>query len=168
MKLYLRKIIKSDLTLLREWRNSKQFFEFSGQFKLLNMEDQKKWFQQLSKENPDKIMFAIINKNKKIIGTCGLTNIDYKNRSANTAIMIGDATIHGKGYGTESLRMLVEYGFKKMNLHRIEAEIFEFNTVSIKLFEKLNFKYEATLKESLWRHGRWWNTHVYAIFANES
>jgi UDP-4-amino-4,6-dideoxy-N-acetyl-beta-L-altrosamine N-acetyltransferase len=166
-KLYLRNVKKSDLILLRDWRNSKHILEFSGQFKLLNLEDQKKWFTELKNKDSDKIMFVIIDESKKSLGVCGLTHINYKTHSADVAILLGDVTVHGKGVGEESLKLLIEYGFKKINLHRIKAEIFEFNTASIKLFEKVKFKQEAILKDSLWRDGRWWNTYVYSIFAND-
>ena len=71
--------------------------------------------------------------------------------------------MHGKGLGTEALQLLVNYGFKKMKLHRIGAEIFEYNKISLKLFEKLNFKREALLRDGLWKDGRWWDVYTYSI-----
>ena len=110
-------------------------------------------------------MFMILDNLRKPIGICGLIHIDKKNRNADVAIILGDTKLHGQGYGTESLKLLVKYGFEKLKLHRIGAEIIEYNKISIKLFEKLNFEYEALMKENLWRNGKWWNTTVYSILA---
>lgn len=163
----LRKINKKELSLLRDWRNSSKSFEYSGQFKLLNMADQYNWFNQLSQKNLNRIVFMIMDNHKKALGTCSLTNIDRNNKSAEVGIMIGDINSQGKGYGKESLRKILDYGFNNINLHRIEAKIFEFNKISLRLFERLNFKYESTSRESLWRNKKWWDIYVYSILSNE-
>ena len=71
--------------------------------------------------------------------------------------------IHGKGFGTKALQMLIDYGFFKMKLHRIGADIFEYNKISVKLFEKLGFTKEGVLNDYLWRSGKWWNLYKYSI-----
>lgn len=162
----LRKVKKKDLATIRDWRNSEGIREFNTQYIYLNMENQTNWFNSIQK-NSDRIMFIITNKKKKPIGICGLIHLDKKNHNADVAIIIGNKTLHGKGYGFESLSLLVKFGFEQLNLHRIEAEIFEYNHKSKMLFKKLNFKYEVTLKESLWRNGKWWNIHLYSLLLND-
>ena len=162
----LRKIKQQDLSILRDWRNSKEIFPFNSQFSLLNMIDQKKWFAEIDKKKSDRKMF-MITLNKKTIGVGGLIQHDVKNKSADIAIIIGERKSHGKNYGTQSLQKLVEYGFNNLNLHRIGAEIFEFNKISVKLFEKLNFKHEITLRDVLWRDGRYWNVLGYSLLNNK-
>ena len=51
------------------------------------------------------------------------------------------------GYGTEAVRSVVDYGFKKMGLKRIQALIIPENKASIRAFEKAGFIYEGTLKD---------------------
>ena len=133
----LRSVKQSDLKLFRDWRNSAVIREFNTQFTLLNMVQQNFWFDSLSDKKKDKSMFAITEKNKKVIG-------------------------HSKGFGTESLDLLLEYGFKELKLHRIVADILEFNHKSIVFFEKFGFKLDAVFRDYLFRNGKWWKLFSYS------
>lgn len=163
----LRTVKTSDLGIIRDWRNSFDTKEFNTQFTLLNMRNQRKWFGEVSKTGSTRKMFVIEDKEKKPIGICGLINIDRENRSAEVAIILGEKRQRGKHLGSKSLELLVNYGFKKLGLHRIGAEIFEYNKRSVRLFERLNFKLEATMRDKLWRNGRWWDVYLYSILSNE-
>jgi RimJ/RimL family protein N-acetyltransferase len=161
----LRKIREEDLSIIRDWRNAKGTREYNTQFVLLNLVNQKQWFNHIKNSLHQKMF--IITKNHIPIGVCGLIKIDYKKRNADVAIIIGNEQIRNKGIGTKSLKLLLEYGFKKLKLNKIGAEIFDFNTNSKKLFENLNFKHEVKFRENLWRDGQWWDTHFYSILINE-
>lgn len=163
----LRPIKNSDLKVIRDWRNSQDTREFNIQFTLLNMKNQKKWFQDISAGESTRKMFVISDKIGRPIGVCGLINIDKENKSADVAIILGEKKQRGKHLGSQSLELLVNYGFKKLKLHRIGAEIFEYNERSINLFKKLNFRFEATLRDRLWRDGKWWSVHIYSILSKE-
>ena len=166
MSLELRKIQKTDLELLRDWRNLEEIRQFNTQYTLLNMKNQENWFDELQKERPDRHMF-IINYKKKPIGVCGLIHHDKLNHSADIAIIIGDKEFHSRGLGTITLQKLIRLGFEKLKLHRIGAEVFEYNQESEKLFTKLNFKKEVILKHALWRKGKWWNIHVLSLINSD-
>ena len=161
-KLELKKIKRKDLETVVKWRNNSEIMKYTTQFFLLNMEHQNNWFNDISKKDTDRVMF-VFTYGKDIIGVGGLIHLDKQNKNADTAIMLGETKMHGKGLGTEALQLLVNYGFKKMKLHRISAEIFEYNKISLKLFEKLNFKREALLRDGLWKYGRWWDIYTYSI-----
>lgn len=163
----LRKITRQDLELLRNWRNSTDIRKYNSQFLLLNLMDQTRWFKQISKESSGKIMFMITDKKMKPIGVCGLINLNITDRFAEIAIIIGEKKMWGKGFGSESLQLLVHYGFSELKLHRLEARIFDFNKSSIRLFEKLGFMIEVNLRESLWREGKWWDVHIFSILNND-
>lgn len=154
-KIKLQPISKSDLILLRDWRNSMEIFPYNTQFFLLNLKIQKNWFKKLQTDKSRK-MFIVLFEEKKI-GVCGLIHIDYLNKNADIAIIIGDKNFHGKGIGSFTLDKLLKYGFKKLKLHRIGAEVIEYNLNSIRLFEKFNFKIETTFRDMIWRKNRWWN-----------
>jgi RimJ/RimL family protein N-acetyltransferase len=131
------------------------------------MKNQRKWFIEISKEESLRKMFVITVKGGNPIGVCGLINIDKENKSADVAIILGEKNQRGKHFGSESLKLLVNYGFKKLKLHRIGAEIFEYNKRSVNLFEKLNFKLEATMRDRLWREGKWWDVYLYSILSDD-
>lgn len=160
-KLELKKIRKEDLKRIIKWRNDSKIMKFNTQFFLLNMEYQKKWFEEISQKKSKSKMF-VFKYGNEIVGIGGLIHHDFQNKSADIAIILGETRIRGKGFGTRALEMLVAYGFKRMKLHRIGADIFEYNKVSLRLFEKLEFKKELEMKDYLWRDGRWWKVYTYS------
>lgn len=162
-----RLVSQQDLTIIRDWRNSKGIREYNTQFTLLNMLNQIKWFEQINNKTSDRVMFMIIDKKDQPIGICGIIHLDQENKSGDVAIILGEQKIHAKGIGTETLSMLVKYAFKNLQLHRIEAEIFSFNNISINLFTKLFFKHDVTKRDSLWRNGKWWDVHVFSLLRSE-
>lgn len=162
----LKKINSSDLEKIKKWRNLESIRKFNYQFTLLNMKNQYDWYSSFSTDK-DKKMFIVL-KNSKPIGICGLIHIDKENKNADVSIILGERSLQGKGIGSIILHKLVEYGFKKLKLHRIGAEIFEFNKISVHLFEGLSFKKEAILRQSLWRDNRWWSIYIYSIINENS
>jgi len=156
-----------DLKQLRNWRNSDFVRRACREYRLLNMENQKNWFESLHKKTPENIMFGIENKEDKLIGVCGLTWIDWKNRNAEVSIYIGAKEWQGKGAATDSLKTLIKYGFETLNLHRIYAIIFGFNKPSVKLFEKCGFKFESKRREAHYIEGKYQDELVYSILKKE-
>ena len=161
----LRSVSRNDLALIRDLRNYAEVRSNSFQYFLLNMTDQKKWFDRISRQGADRIMFVITNKKMLPVGVCGLINLDFENKSGEIAIML-DEKNRKKNFGSESLRLLVKYGFEQLRLHRIVAEVFEFNDASIRLFEKMHFRHEVTYTDKLWQDGRWYNTRGYSLIVN--
>ena len=164
-KIQLKKITKSDLKLLIEWRNSNKIFLYNTQYFLLNLKMQMEWFNSLQNDSSRK-MFMILHENVKI-GICGLMDIDYKNKNANIAIIIGKTQLHTKGLGTMALSNLLNYGFKELGLHRIGADVIEYNKTSIRLFEKSKFKIDAVQRDVIWRNNRWWNMYSMSILKDD-
>lgn len=165
--LKFRKVLKSDLPLIKKWRNNSEIQKNNSQYLLLDMMNQNTWFKTINKKTSTRKMFIVTNEKNQPFAICGLINIDKSFHTGEIAIIIGDVKLHGKGYGTEILSYLIRYGFSKLNLHRIEAKIFEYNSISIKLFKKLHFQFEAKLEDSLWRKNQWWSIFVFSILKND-
>lgn len=160
----LRQIEESDLESFRDWRNSDIIRPNLREYRPLNMLNQKTWFQSLSSSNH--MMFAIESE-KQLIGCCGLTYIDWKNGYAEVSIYIGYKKWQRKGYASDSLQLLLNYGFNELRLHRIFATIFSYNIESIKLFEKNGFKFDGVIRESRYWNGKFYNEIIYSILSNE-
>lgn len=162
-KIKFRKITKKDLPILKKWRNSPQIWQFNTQFTLLNMKNQEEWFSDLKTNSSRKMYFVTIEKQP--VAICGFIHIENKN--ADIAIIIGDKKFRGKGLGTKILDMLLKLGFDKYNLHRIGAEVLKNNIESQKFFLKMNFTYEATFRDKIWRQDKWQDIIVYSILLTE-
>ena len=165
IKMQLKQITKSDLKLLIQWRNSKKIFPYNTQYFLLNSKIQTDWFNSLQNDSSRKMFMISYNKIK--IGICGLINIDYKNKNANIAIIIGKTDLHSQGVGTLALSHLLNYGFKKLHLHRIGAEVIEYNKNSIHFFKKSKFKIDVIHRDVIWRNNRWWNINSMSVLKED-
>jgi RimJ/RimL family protein N-acetyltransferase len=67
-----------------------------------------------------------------------------------------------KGYGTEAINWVLEWGFQMAGLHRIGIESFSYNEGAQRLYQKLGFILEGRSRESLWYNGKW---HDYLSFS---
>jgi len=167
-RLFFKKVAKKDLGYIKNWRNSKGVWEFNSQYTLLNQLNQKLWYDEINSKTSHQIMFTIFNfKNKTPIGICGFRYFDSKNKSADVSILLGTEKYRGRKLGTEALDLLVNFGFNSLNLHHISARIFSNNYRSIKVFENMNFKLDATLRDCIWRCGKWWNIYSYSLLSHE-
>lgn len=162
----LRSVERKDLKRLRDWRNNPDVKKFTREHRELSMQNQLQWLESLARDK-NTIMFAVETKKGKLIGCTGLTYIDWKNRKAEVSIYIGDKNYKGKGYGTDTLKRLMKYGFEELNLHMLFGEIFEYNKANMRLFEKCGFKRDGILRHRLYRDWKYWNSIFYSVLEGE-
>ncbi|MEM9775288.1 MAG: GNAT family protein, partial [Chloroflexota bacterium] len=94
----------------------------------------------------DRYDFAITQKDDSdsaYVGEVVLNDIDDENRSASFRIALGGPEFYGKGLGTEATRLIVDFGFSQLNLHRIELEVYDFNPRAQHVYEKIGFQKEG-------------------------
>ena len=164
----LRALEKEDLSTLRDWRNSLHVRKSTREYKLLNMINQKNWFESIHQLNPPReIMFGILDKRKKLIGVTGLTYIDWKNRHSEISIYFSKKDWQLRPEAKEAINLIMEYGFEELNLNRLYVEIFELMKENIKLFRQMKFVEEGKLRQKVWRNNKWWNTIIYSKLADE-
>lgn len=101
------------------------------------------------------------------IGTCAFMNLDQRNRHAELAIVIGNKDYWSKGFGTEIMKHLMNWGFEGLNLNRLYLHVFDFNTRAIGLYEKMGFVKEGSKRAMIYRHNRYCDLHVYGILKSE-
>ena len=112
------------------------------------------WIENNNK-NGD-LNFAIVDlENDELIGNCGIMNINYINRSVEVGIFIGDENKRSNGYGTESLRLLLDYGFNYLNLNNIHLGVKAFNERAIACYKKVGFKEYGRRHECYFLDGKW-------------
>ena len=86
----------------------------------------------------------------------------------NCEIGIGMLKEHrGKGYGSEAIMWILNWGFRMANMHRIALECFEWNEGAIKLYKKLGFTLEGRRREFLWFDGRWHDKLNFSMLEDE-
>jgi RimJ/RimL family protein N-acetyltransferase len=101
-----------------------------------------------------------------LVGRCGLSVTNADLRDADVWYTL-HRSFWGRGYMPEALRCLVDFGFKKLRLHRIWADCDPFNRASYRVLEKIGMRREAHLRENAWVKGAWVDSLIYAILDRE-
>jgi len=122
-------------------------------------------FWERARANPATQLFAI-DVGGELVGACSLESIDPRNRSAVLGIWIGKP-FWDKGYGTDAMRTLCRFGFGHMNLQRITLHVYEPNERARRVYEKVGFRLEGTLRRAQFVGGRHVDDHIMGLLAEE-
>lgn len=165
----LRAIEPDDLPQLLSWRNRPEFRRYFREYRELNSDMQRQWYETRVLNDPATRMFAIVDlAGERLLGACGLCAIDWINRSADFSIYIGADNLYiDEHFAPDAAGALIQYGFEELNLHRLWAEIYEFDTSKKRLFEHLGFHLDGLHKQTHWSNGQWHNSLFYGLIANE-
>lgn len=121
----------------------------------------------LTSEKNNKIaMFAITLKDTQLLIGLANLNLAASYKRGELAYWVGKQ-YWGKGYGTEAVEALLEYGFNQLNLNRIFAASFTSNPGSWRVMEKIGLKYEGTLKQHVARFGNYYDLAYYGLLKDE-
>lgn len=165
----LRAVEQSDLEILRDWRNIEEFRKNFREIRELNLTNQKNWFDKVSNSAND-FMFIIVRlDDNEPIGACGLLYTNWVIRSADFSFYIGvdDLYIDDLGYADEATSLLIDYGFKTLNLHKIWMELYEFDTKKFDFFNnKFDFKLDGILRDNCFEDGKYWNSKLISLINN--
>ena len=137
-KVYLSPMCLDDAEAFTEWFNDLGTSRFltlaSAQ---ITLHGEREHLVALSKGQ----VYSIIERGTdRLLGNCGLVEIDQTSRSAEVGIFIGPADARGKGYGTEALRLLCDYAFNALGIHSIMLRVYAYNTRAIASYRKAGFK----------------------------
>ena len=178
----LRSIERSDLPRFVKWFADPEVRDGLELFAPIGEAQEARWFEENLARPPAEQAWAIDAQTTAAgvglrpttaepgwthIGSCGFQRIDWRNRSGECGIAIGDKSQWGKGYGSDAIRTLANFGFGELNLHRIMLRVYEDNARAIRAYEKAGFKTEGRLRESNFHAGRYRDTLIMAILRSE-
>jgi RimJ/RimL family protein N-acetyltransferase len=168
-KVRLRPLEREDLPRCVEWFSDPEVRRHLTVYLPFSMAQEERWFENLLDrlERQEMVLMAIETSEGVHIGNLGLHAIDWKNRSAELGITIGDKTYWGQGCGTDSIRTLLRLGFEEMNLHRIFLRVDVDNARAIRCYEKVGFRREGTSRDAVFRDGRYYDQYVMSILESE-
>ncbi len=115
----------------------------------------------------ESIMWFITPTNDdKVIGDCVLWHLDFQSASGELGYEL-NRDYWGKGLASEAASEVVKFGFSEMGLNRIEADPFYNNDSSSKLLDKLGFKLEGRLRQTLLFRGYYYDELWYGLLKEE-
>ena len=160
---------KTDLSQLKVWRNNPDFRKNFREYREINDEMQNSWFDKFVVNDRNTIMFSIKDAiNDELLGCCGLCYINWLHRYADLSFYIGKDDLYADDkYALDTIEVLIKYGFNELGLNKIWTEIYEFDSMKIKLLEKYGFKKDGQLRENYFYDGKWWDSIIFSLLKKE-
>jgi RimJ/RimL family protein N-acetyltransferase len=120
-------------------------------------------------ENPSYAVFAIcLRVDNRYVGNVSLQQISAKNRNAEFAILIGEPSVYGQGIGYEAGKLLIDYAFNTLMLHRIYCGTHGENRAMQTLALKLGMREEGRRKDAIFKNGKFADVVEYGLLNNTS
>jgi len=137
----------ADTALIVSWRNNssvRQNFIFQEPF---TTQIHETWMK--TKVETGKVIQYIIEDKQTDtpVGSVYLKDVDHKNKSAEYGIFIGEDSARGKGFGSETARLFVQFALETLGLHRIFLRVFAENKGAIRSYEKAGFVMEGVARD---------------------
>lgn len=165
-RIYLSPRNIEDVEKFTKWLNDFEITDYLGRSSILTTLDSEKKY--LEENINSEATFVIVTLDKdEMIGTISLEKINYINRVATLGIFIGNKNYWNNSYGTEAIRLILDYGFNYLNLHSINLELMSFNERALKCYKKCGFKEVGRLRETVFVNGKYYDKIYMDILSNE-
>lgn len=140
--IFLRALEPEDLDFVYQIENNESIWEISNTNTPYSRFLLKEYLEHAHKDifEVKQLRLVISEYNNNAIGLIDIFDFDFSNRKAGVGILIQDDKNRAKGYGSEALKLVIDYCFKQLNLHQIYCNISEENVASLRLFKKFHFK----------------------------
>jgi RimJ/RimL family protein N-acetyltransferase len=167
----LRPFKRSDISYFLKWFNDPEILQYLDMYLPMTEMSEEKFIEELgtTRAGIDVLLVieAIEGDSSRPIGNCGLHQISPKDHNAVFGIIVGERDYWSKGYGLEAARLLLDYGFQQLNLHRISSSAISFNERSIKLHRKVGFREEGCLRQAMFKNGQYHDRVEFGILREE-
>ena len=165
--IYLSPRNSEDVEIFTKWLNDFHVTDGLGRSGLLVTLNGEKDYLEKNHDNNNYYFVIVTLENDEMIGTISLENINYRNRSAELGVFIGDENYRGKGIGKEAIHLILDYGFNYLNLNSIQLTVLSFNERAIACYKKCGFKEAGRLREDYYLNGRYYDKILMDILKSE-
>ena len=162
-RIILRALNQNDFQKVLEWANNPQLKYLTGTIYPVSELEHETWMKNKIIDKTERL-FGIQDKtNNQLIGLVGLKKMDFINRNTELYIYIGEENYWGKGLGSEATSVATKFAFDELNFHRVYLMVFSYNTRAINSYEKVGFRKEGILKDSLYKSGKYHDKVLMAL-----
>jgi diamine N-acetyltransferase len=169
-RLRLRAAERSDIPLFVAWLNDPEVRQFLLINLPMSLAEEEQWFEAMQKTPAAEHVLVIeINTDDgwKSIGNTSFMDIDWRNRSAEIGIFIGEKAYWNQGYGSDTMRLMLRHGFQTLNLNRIWLRVYEQNIRGVRAYEKVGFQHEGNLRQAVFQDGRYCDLKIMSVLRQE-
>ena len=126
------------------------------------------WFDEIQKcQGKEHVRIGVFLLDGTIIGDIALQDIDWRNRVCSIGLGFSKLEYRCKGYGSEAIKLILNYGFKHIGVERVTADTLEQNKSAQKCLEKNGFKLEGIERKAVYFLGKRWDRLNYSILIEE-
>ena len=151
-RLYLSPINEEDAEIYAKWMNDYSVSSNLTMYaKVINLSFEREALKRLASQEHN---YAIVlNRKETLIGNISLMDIDNINRTATLGLFIGEDDNRNQGYGSEALRLILNYGFQTLNLHNIMLFCYSDNEQALGCYKKAGFREFGRRREAKFKDG---------------
>lgn len=163
--IYLRPFVKEDVDFFTAWYNDFETRGKIGAADPTSIFDAEKYIERNSK---DSVWFAVVRKSdNKVIGETGLLRMFPAWATTDLTIIIPDKEDQHKGYGKETINLIMDYAFGFLNFNRISIGVVGFNENALSFYKKVGFKQEGIQEEGYYYNYKYYDFVMMRILKRE-
>jgi RimJ/RimL family protein N-acetyltransferase len=168
-RVYLRPAERSDLEQFVRWLSDAEVKRHLAMRSPISQAMEEKWFDQVvEQQGRDRYHFVIcLLSDGRPIGATDLREINLEDGRAAFGIVIGEKAEWNRGYGTDALNAICDFGFGQLRLERIELDVYADNLNAQRSYEKAGFTREGTLRHGHYSDGRFIDVERMALLRSE-
>lgn len=167
-RIVLRALEMEDMALLHSWYNDPDLTAGMGDVHFpTSLAMQRQWYEHVKGDEGTVRLAVTLAGASECVGLTGFWGIHWRDRRAENAVLLGERTLHGGGYGREVIATCARYAFEEMGLHRLDATILDTNIASQKVYESCGFVKEGVQREHALRGGKMVNRIFLGLLASD-
>ena len=169
-RIRLTAVEREDLPLFVSWLNDPEVRRGLMMYLPMSLAKEEKWFESMLERPQDSqpLSIEVQDGDRWVkIGNMGFFDFDYRARSAEAGIMIGNKSYWNKGYGTDAMILLLKHGFETLNLHRIMLRVYEHNPRAIRCYEKAGYILEGRMRDASYSEGVYRDVLIMSVIRSE-
>lgn len=165
-KVVLRAMEPEDMEMLRSTVNDPGIERMVGGWSFpVSRSEQMAWYERAVTDKRNLRFIIERLDNNEAIGMVNLVEIDWKNRSAFHGVKLKTNAPKRQGYALDAVMTLMKYTFEELQLVRLDGSWIEYNTASIKLYEKCGWIIEGTKEKAVFTNGQYYRVHFGGVLA---
>lgn len=166
-RVYLRILEREDIPRTQKWLNDPEISVLMGYLPTMPLVQQLQWYDGIVNDKTRAIFAICLKETDEHIGNVALGRIDYINRHAMASLFIYEQHHRRQGYGTEAQQLLLDFAFKRLNLHRIYSQVSPTSLGMIKVNESLGFVREGVFREHHFNNGVYTDKILFGLLRSE-
>lgn len=163
----LRRMERDDVPHVRRWYDDPELRAQIGATAPMSEAEARAWFDGVEAD-PNRVWYAVVrDEDDAVIGEAGLLRMFPEWRTTDMTVIIGEKEARGRGYGTETGRLLLDFAFQYMGFHRVAIGVVGFHEEALRFWERLGFRREGVQRDGYMLDGTFHDFVMMSILEDE-